>query len=174
MLMADAVRDYAAGVLGKHDIEKIFVGLEQRARKESRGAEIERTADLRYRGQSYELNVLWNDGDPATFFHQAHEKVYGYANPGRDVEIVTIRVRARTAVKKPALTRSGAADHKKPGKRRIWIGGGWKKVDAWPRSSLSNRSKQGPALVLDYGSTTLVPSTWKFRVDPAGNLLLTV
>jgi hypothetical protein len=28
--------------------------------------------------------------------------------------------------------------------------------------------------VLDYGSTTLVPPGWKFRVDPAGNLLLTV
>lgn len=173
MLMADAVRDYAAGVLGKRDIEKMFAALEQRARRESRGAEIERTADLRYRGQSYELNVGWNSGDPATLFHREHEKIYGYANPGRDVEIVTIRVRARTTLKKPKLARTTAAKAGKPEQRRIWIGG-WKTVDAWQRASLSNRSKQGPALVLDYGSTTLVPPAWKFRVDPAGNLLLTV
>jgi N-methylhydantoinase A/oxoprolinase/acetone carboxylase beta subunit len=173
MLMADAVRDYAAGVLGRHDIEKMFAALEQSARRESDGAEIERTADLRYRGQSYELNVPWNDGDPATLFHREHEKIYGYANAGRDVEVVTIRVRARTTLEKPKLTRSSAAKAGKPEQRRIWIGG-WKTVDTWQRSSLTNQSKKGPALVLDYGSTTLVPSAWKFRVDPAGNLLLTV
>jgi N-methylhydantoinase A/oxoprolinase/acetone carboxylase beta subunit len=173
MLMADAVRDHAAGVLGRHDIEKMFAALEQRARRESPGAEIERTADLRYRGQSYELNVPWNEGDSAAFFHREHEKIYGYANPGRDVEIVTIRVRARTALEKPKLARNGPVEKGMPEQRRIWIGG-WKKVDAWSRSNLTNRAKQGPALVLDYGSTTLVPPAWTFRVDPAGNLLLTV
>jgi N-methylhydantoinase A/oxoprolinase/acetone carboxylase beta subunit len=174
MLMADAVRDYAAGVLGRRDIEKTFAALEQRARRESLHAEITRTADLRYRGQSYELNVGWNDGDPAPLFHREHEKIYGYANPGRDVEIVTIRVRARAALKKPKLKRSGRAKRGEPGKRRVWTGGGWKTIDVWPREYLNDRTRQGPALVLDYGSTTLVPPKWKFRVDRAGNLLLTV
>jgi N-methylhydantoinase A/oxoprolinase/acetone carboxylase beta subunit len=173
MLMADAVRDYAAGVLGKLDIEKMFAALEQRARRESPKAEVERTADLRYRGQSYELNVPWNDGDPATLFHREHEKIYGYANAGRDIEIVTIRVRARKTLEKPKLTRNGAMEKSKPEQRRVWIDG-WKKVDVWKRASLTNQSKQGPALVLDYGSTTLVSPAWKFRVDRAGNLLLTV
>jgi N-methylhydantoinase A/oxoprolinase/acetone carboxylase beta subunit len=174
MLMADAVRDYAAGVLGRRDIEKMFAALERRACRESPKAEIERTADLRYRGQSYELNVPWNGGDPAALFHREHEKIYGYANTDRDVETVAIRVRARTALEKPKLIRSGAAKAGKAAPRRIWIGKGWRTVDTWQRASLTNRSKQGPALVLDYGSTTLVPSAWKFRVDPAGNLLLTV
>jgi len=170
MLMADAVRDYAAGVIGRRDIEKVFANLE----KQARGGEMERTADLRYRGQSYELNVPWNNGDPATLFHREHEKIYGYANPDRDVEIVTIRVRARTTVEKPKLVRSGAAKKGKPEQRRVWTGGGFKKIDSWKRQQLSDRTKQGPALVLDYGSTTLVPPQWKFRVDRAGNLLLTV
>jgi N-methylhydantoinase A len=174
MLMADAVRDHAAGVLGRRDIEKMFAVLEQRARRESPGAEIERTADLRYRGQSYELNVPWNAGDAATLFHSEHEKIYGYANRDRDVEIVTIRVRARIGVDKPKLIRSGAPETAKPEQRRIWVGGGWKKLDARKRGSLTSHGKQGPALVLDYGSTTLVPPGWKFRVDSAGNLLLTV
>jgi N-methylhydantoinase A/oxoprolinase/acetone carboxylase beta subunit len=174
MLMADAVRDYAAGVLGRRDIEKVFASLERRARREAPTAEIERTADLRYRGQSYELNVPWNKGDPAALFHREHEKIYGYANAERDVEIVTIRVRARTALEKPKLTRSGPAKRGQSQQRRVWIGAGWRKIDVWKREHLTDRSKLGPALVLDYGSTTLVPSPWKFRVDRTGNLLLTV
>jgi N-methylhydantoinase A len=174
MLMADAVRDYAAGVLGKHNVKKIFADLERRARRESSGAEIERTADLRYLGQSYELNVPWNEGDPEALFHREHEKIYGYANPERAVEIVTIRVRARTTLEKPKLARSDAAKPGKPAQRRVWTGGSWKNIDVWKRANLTDRAKQGPALVLDYGSTTLVPPEWKFRVDRTGNLLLTV
>ena len=64
MLMADAVRDYAAGVLGHDNIENNFEALEKRARRESPGAHIERSADLRYRGQSYELNVPWKSARP--------------------------------------------------------------------------------------------------------------
>ena len=61
MLMADEVRDYAAGVLGSEKIEETLVALERRARDASlRSApesEIERSADVRYAGQSYELNI---------------------------------------------------------------------------------------------------------------------
>jgi N-methylhydantoinase A/oxoprolinase/acetone carboxylase beta subunit len=77
-------------------------------------------------------------------------------------------------LEKPQLTRSDARETAKPEQRRIWVGGGWKKLDAWKRASLTNRGKPGGALVLDYGSTTLVPPGWIFRVDSAGNLLLTV
>src|SRR5579872_4548145 len=101
MLMADAVRDYAAGVLGREDLEKKFAALERRARRESPLAEIERSADLRYRGQSYELNVPWPGA--ARAFHREHARVYGYATPEREIEVVTIRVRARQRVAKPKL-----------------------------------------------------------------------
>ena len=40
---------------------------------------------------------------PGEPFHREHQRVYGYANPDRAIEIVTIRVRARVAVKKPRL-----------------------------------------------------------------------
>ncbi len=99
MLMADAVRDYAAGVLGRGDLEREFDVLERRARRESPGAEIERSADVRYRGQSYELNVPWPGA--ARAFHREHARIYGYATPGREIEVVTIRVRARQRVAKP-------------------------------------------------------------------------
>jgi N-methylhydantoinase A/acetone carboxylase, beta subunit len=44
-------------------------------------------ADLRYRGQSFELTVRLG-GDLAERFHRAHEERYGYADRGRDVELV--------------------------------------------------------------------------------------
>jgi N-methylhydantoinase A len=47
-------------------------------------------ADLRYRGQSFELTVPLG-GDVARAFHRAHEERYGYAAPERAVELVAVR-----------------------------------------------------------------------------------
>jgi N-methylhydantoinase A/oxoprolinase/acetone carboxylase beta subunit len=172
MLMADAVRDYAAGVLGRSDLEKQFAILERRARRESPSAEIERTADLRYRGQSYELNVTWpGEAAAARAFHREHARIYGYATPEREIEVVTIRVRARRRLAKPKLTRGpyrkGTAEI-----RRVWVEGAWRKIPAPHRAQVSPRRAAGPALILDYGSTTLVPPGWWYRNDRSGNLII--
>jgi N-methylhydantoinase A len=169
MLMADAVRDYAAGALGRSDLEKQFGILERRARRESPSAEIERTADLRYRGQSYELNVPWRDA--ARAFHREHARIYGYATPEREIEVVTIRVRARQRLAKPKLRRGPY--RKAPADiRRVWVEGAWRKIPALPRTQVSPRRAVGPALILDYGSTTLVPPGWWYRNDRSGNLII--
>jgi len=174
MLLADATRDYSAGVLGRADITGAFAALARRARRESPGAEIERSADLRYRGQSYELNVPWADADAAVArFHREHAKLYGYSNPGRDVEIVTIRVRARMRTAKPKLAR-GSYRAGRPQMRRIWVDEAWRRVHVWKRENIGTRAHRGPALILDYGSTTLVPAGWRYRVDGAGNLIITL
>ena len=47
-------------------------------------------ADLRYRGQSFELTVPLS-GDLAAAFHRAHEERYGYADPAREIELVAVR-----------------------------------------------------------------------------------
>jgi N-methylhydantoinase A len=172
MLMADAVRDYAAGVLGRNDLENKFEALEKRARRESPGAKIQRSADLRYRGQSYELNVPWTSEAAAyKSFHREHARIYGYALPKRDVEVVTIRVRARVTLDKPRIVRptmrKGTAQF-----RRIWVSGSWRRVPVWNREQIPKTPRSGPALVLDYGSTTLVPPGWRFHADGAGNLLM--
>jgi N-methylhydantoinase A len=175
MLMADAVRDYAAGALGRADLEKQFAMLERHARRESPSAQIERAADLRYRGQSYELNVPWDLSGQlagaARAFHREHARVYGYATPEREIEVVTIRVRARQRLAKPKLTRGtyrkGLAEI-----RRVWVEGAWRKIPALPRAQVSPRRAAGPALILDYGSTTLVPPRWLYRNDRSGNLII--
>ncbi len=172
MLLADAVRDYAAGALGRTGFEKHFAALERRARRESPGAALERTADLRYRGQSYELNVPWNSLDPARAFHREHARIYGYATPERAVEIVTLRVRARQRLAKPTLTRQPPEKGRRE-TRRVWLDGHWKALPALQRAQVPSRQSLGPALILDYGSTTLIPLGWKYRNDRAGNLIVT-
>jgi N-methylhydantoinase A/oxoprolinase/acetone carboxylase beta subunit len=172
MLMADAVRDYAAGVLGCDDIEKTLAALGQRARRESPKARIERSADLRYRGQSYELNVPWTTAARAyRAFHREHARIYGYSLPERAVEVVTVRVRTRSKSPKARLVRP-ASQKGKAELRRVWTSGSWRRLPVWKREQLAGTKRRGPALVLDYGSTTLVLPGWRYHVDSAGNLLI--
>jgi N-methylhydantoinase A/oxoprolinase/acetone carboxylase beta subunit len=183
MLLADRVRDYAAGVLNRSNLEREFARLERIARKDLRGAELIRSADIRYTGQSYELTVPWRTDEPAAPFHQEHQRVYGYSNPERAIEIVTIRVRARLAIEKPRLIskRTASRRSEEPLFRRIHSAGAWRDTPVYARSSLvtaaagraAGTAVRGPALILDYGSTTLVPPGWRFSLDAFGSLKLT-
>jgi N-methylhydantoinase A len=86
-------------------------------------------ADLRYRGQSFELRVRLQR-DLAAAFHRAHEERYGYADPTREVELVAVR----TAHVSPGPTFELEAAHvgtwagpqlvELPG-ATCWIPGGW-------------------------------------------------
>ncbi len=172
MLLADHVRDYAAGVLNRGDIEGRFLTLERRAAREVKGARLERWADVRYAGQSYELTVPWKSRGPAAPFHAEHQRVYGYSDAARPIEVVTIRVRARLRVKKPRLGMPPTEPLSPPADRRIRIDGQWRRVPVLGRRSLTRRPRPGPALVVDYGATTLVPADWTLVADLTGNLIL--
>ncbi len=166
MLLADRTRDYSVGALGVSDYETRFRRLEKQATKDVPGATLERFADVRYTGQSYELTVPWNAN-----FHKAHHRIYGYSNPKRATQLVTLRVRATVRVEKPSL-RVPAARRMKGEVRRVWIEGRWREIPASSRESLGARTLPGPALITDYGSTTLVPPGWSMRQDRAGSLIL--
>jgi N-methylhydantoinase A/oxoprolinase/acetone carboxylase beta subunit len=171
MLIADHVRDYAAGVLNRPDIEREFERLERTARMELPGAELVRSADIRYAGQSYELTVPWHAAHPADPFHREHLRVYGYSNPESAVEIVTARVRARLRVEKPKASRGiHQGTTPKPLARRIHTAGAWSTTPVFTRANLSRSARRGPALVVDYGSTTLIPPGWRFALDKSGTL----
>jgi N-methylhydantoinase A len=173
MLLSDQKRDYSRGALGARDIEQRFAELEARAGADLPGAKLERMADLRYRGQSYELTVPWDPRDPDPAFHAAHSQIYGYADPKREAEVVTIRVQATLAVEKPSLTMeqqraaSGVASE-----RRVFTGGKWRTIPVLSRTVVESHAATGPALILDYGATTVVPPGWSYRVDAIGNLVL--
>jgi N-methylhydantoinase A len=171
MICADRIRDYTASVLNRRDPDERLGELERRALGEMPGARLERFADIRYAGQSYELTVRWNPRNPGTPFHREHERQYGYASPERAIEIVNLRVRARETVSKPRLRRPTPVPAV-PEKRRVRISGRWARIPVWRREELPSGRLPGPALVLDYGSTTMVPAGWKFQLDAAGNLLV--
>jgi N-methylhydantoinase A len=173
MLLADRVRDYAAGALHCAAIEERFREIETRALDEMPGAALERSADVRYLGQSYELNVPWGAADAASAFHREHQRTYGYSNPERAVEIVTIRVRARIAVPRPRIQGTErAAELPISETRRMFVAGSWSEVPVFRREQVPDAGQPGPALVLDYGATTLVPPGWLANVDNIGNLVL--
>jgi N-methylhydantoinase A/oxoprolinase/acetone carboxylase beta subunit len=166
MLMADRTRDYSAGALGASDFETRFRKLEKQAKKDVPRAVIERFADVRYAGQSYELTIPW-EGD----FHKVHQRVYGYSDKKRATQIVTLRVRATVTVQKPSL-RAPKRPSAQPGSRRVWIDGRWRDVVTSSCDAIGRKAVRGPALITDYGSTTLVPAGWSMRLGAAGNLML--
>ena len=45
------------------------------------------------------------------------------------------------------------------------------RIRGMARYRLTRKRKKGPALVLDYGSTTLIPAGWQFVLDKTGNLV---
>jgi N-methylhydantoinase A/oxoprolinase/acetone carboxylase beta subunit len=166
MLLADRTRDYSIGALGVSDHEKRFNRLERQAKKDLPRATLERFADVRYVGQSYELTIAWNSD-----FHAAHQRAYGYSDPGRPTETVTLRVRATVCVEKPSL-RAPTPRKQSLESRRIWLAGRWRNVTTAPREALGTRPISGPALIADYGSTALVPAGWSMQQDRAGSLTL--
>ncbi len=173
MLLAPNVRDYASGVLNRTDLPNAFNELERAARREMRGAKITRLADIRYAGQSYELTVPWVPTDPGQPFHREHERVYGYAVPENPIEVIAARVRAtleKSEVHIPPAPRPAAAKRSLPPVRRIFSAGRWRDTPIYARARFTRAD--GPALIVDYGSTTLVPPGWRVSRDRHGSLIL--
>jgi N-methylhydantoinase A len=86
-------------------------------------------ADLRYRGQSFELTVPLGDG-LAERFHRAHEERYGYADPNRRVELVAVRTAEVTPGPKLALPPRDPLDVSGPALLELdgatcWVPPGW-------------------------------------------------
>lgn len=95
MLVADCVRDYSQSVLNEEP-RAAFSRLERLARDDmgQQGFEdvlLVRTLDMRYEGQSYEINL---PEDRAGAFDEVHEQRYGYRHAGRATQAVTARVQA--------------------------------------------------------------------------------
>jgi N-methylhydantoinase A len=86
-------------------------------------------ADLRYAGQSFELTVPL-EPELAEAFHRAHEREYGYADRGREIELVAVRTADVRRAPEPALPRGRALDVAGPALLELdgatcWIPPGW-------------------------------------------------
>jgi N-methylhydantoinase A len=87
-------------------------------------------ADLRYRGQSFELTVPLED-DLAAAFHRAHEERYGYADSAREIEVVAVRT--ADVVPGPDVSFGAAAGDRVTGPVLVglpgstcWVPDGWR------------------------------------------------
>jgi N-methylhydantoinase A len=141
-------------------------------------------ADLRYVGQGFELTVPLRGIDARSLshlgsdFHDVHTRTYGHANREEDVEVVTLRLSAFGAVEGTSHQKIGSGRRDPPasarvGERRVLLPGTSRKrsVPVYRREELRARNRiDGPAVVEQMDSTTLLLPNQQARVDAFGNL----
>jgi N-methylhydantoinase A len=133
---------------------------------------LERSADLRYRGQSTALTLAWeSSGNAATAFHAAHEQRYGH-RLDLPIELVNLRVAVRAP--RPGLyVPAIQTGHEDAATTDVRIFGVNAAVAVWERTALHGAQwLQGPALITDSVSTTFLAPGWQCHRDDDGNLLL--
>ncbi len=193
ILISDVVKDHSrtvllrvpAGKLSgelKTQLTSIYNELQQRVAAELAAenwkgrAVYERSADLRYRGQGFELSLPFGP-DILNRFAAEHKRRYGYSDPARDIEIVTVRLRGRVASPEK-LEKMRVEDHawklQAATAEAFFDGRKWK-TQIVPRGLLRPaRRLRGPAIVTEYSATTVVPPGFTFQADKVGNLLVEV
>jgi N-methylhydantoinase A len=134
--------------------------------------ELERSLDLRYKGQSYTLNIEW-DGvqGSADEFHETHQSRYGHRLDA-PVEMLNLRLRVRgeahdVVVGKPAVEKAGDP------LEMVKVAGESSVVPLYQRDDLAaGQQFSGPAVVIERLSTTWIAAGWICTVDAGGNLML--
>jgi len=175
-LRRDYVRPHLAALVGtaEEELEARFAQMERAAAKDLEGPEYARRADLRYRGQSFELTVEADDlRGLEERFHAAHERRYGYRMEDEPVELVNLRLTATVPVEKPKLSEGPPEGEAGRGKREANFDGEWLEVPVLDRERMGEGSEvEGPAIVEFRESTCVVRPGWGGRVDGVGTLVL--
>ncbi|WP_380681606.1 hydantoinase/oxoprolinase family protein [Salinigranum sp. GCM10025319] len=142
---------------------------------------LDRAADLRYVGQSYELTVpvpeaLDDDAlaESVEAFHAAHERLYGYAMPAESVEVVTLRVTGRVPTDPLDDRPERDGGEATRGERDVYFEEtGYEPATVWWRPALSpGGTVDGPAIVEGTGSTALLPPGTTATVADDGSIIV--
>jgi len=131
--------------------------------------------DMRYVGQSYEINVGFNKVEDArNRFHENHSRLYGYSMPSEDVEIVNIRLRAIASRVKPEPPKvRGEAKGKPVEYREVLFEEGRENTPVFRRDDLPVYFEhEGAAIIEAKDSTTVVLPGMRFSVDEYGNIVI--
>lgn len=170
------------------ELEKQFAGLESEGRvavvqegiSEER-VSFKRSADMRYTGQEYTINLSLPDQlDMAALteaFHAAHRQRYGHASPGAPIEFVNLRVAAIGKVGKyaehPHVAGEDGGDAV-GGERQAVFRGAQSRTPVLLRDRMPpGYQLSGPAIIEEQSATTVVPDDWDISVDDDSNIILT-
>ncbi|MGA8272380.1 MAG: hydantoinase/oxoprolinase family protein [Candidatus Sulfotelmatobacter sp.] len=210
ILVSDVVKDYSRTVLWRA-AEKIphsrlaqeFSSLEKQAAKDFRSEAwqgrvlFHRSVDIRYRGQGYELNLPFTKNLLAAF-QQEHHRRYGYAHATREVELVTLRLRAISktptahiektsrvgqTVRVGQMNHVGTAAPGRPSRAKlgsistpkvpVLFDGKKLPTKIYSREDLKpGKTYSGPAIITEYSATTVIPPDERFHLDVAGSLII--
>jgi N-methylhydantoinase A len=184
------------------DLERVnacFVGLEHEARQAlaaegflsdpTDARRLVRSADMRYFGQAWEVRVEVPAGrfDRAAAdatvqrFHAAHQRTYGYSYAGsreQRIEWVNLRVMGIGPLRRPVLQRrapslAGGVERACTSMRQVFFDDAFATTPVYARAKLqAGDCIAGPAIVEEFGSTTVVYPELRARVDEYANLLL--
>lgn len=199
MLLADVLKDFSRTVMrplrstSLEELDRFFQPLETQAIQgleeegvTSAAQQLERLVEMRYAGQSFELPVSWpqglkhsEGGDAlATAFHARHKAVYGAAFPDRAIEVVTLRLRASGRLEHPPMPAAPLGPEApnasaQLGTREAVFSGEPLPTAIWQRERLTpGNAFSGPAIIVEYSSTTVVPPGWRAMVDARHNLIV--
>ena len=142
--------------------------------------------DMKYDGQVSDLTVPYpsNEVNRQTInaviksFDEEHERSFGYNSPGTGYQLVNVRVIARGLPEVPRMPEklelpvmaTGASEPN----RDVYFGAtrGWASVPIVNRQALIGATTDGPLIVEEYDSTTVVPPNWNATVDQWSNIIL--
>ena len=188
---ADVVRDYSRTVMVSVTapvrdflsvLEHHFAELEAKGaaefKKEVLNSAALRSADLRYAGQGYEINVPAGP-QMLSYFHEAHRKRYGHADETKRVEIVNVRIRMVAASTPLELERkpAGRKDCSRAiiKTKNVIFANERMTTPVFDRQLLlPGNTFEGQAIVHEYSATTVVPPGCKVTVDEYSNLVVKV
>jgi N-methylhydantoinase A len=134
-------------------------------------------ADLRYVGQSYEITVPVTRPCSATQirrdFVALYQKRYGHQHD-KTIEFTGLKAICVAGKRAKLVLESEPDESPRPASsRRVYFGGRWHRARVMRRSRISRRDVvSGPAIIEEYGATTVVPPGWKARLGAAGCLFL--
>ena len=193
MLQADLRLDFSRGFFhpvagtGREALDTVYADLEREGRAAMldegvAGGSISclRSADMRYVGQEYVINVPLAEGasfdDMASDFHEAHRRRYGHSNASAEVEFVNLRIAVTSALPRTARSRQPEADSAAAplGERQAFFDGSAHSTPVFARNALAPSVRfDGPAIIEERSATTVVPPGWRASVNPDGHLLIT-
>jgi len=180
MLASNAIYTVSKSLVksAREDLEPFYAELEAeaKARMERGGLEVssfERRAEVRYEGQGWTIEVKvpkpYKPEEVIKAFEEEHERRYGFK---LDQEVIVETIRVMAIHESPEIRiRAEEGEPKELGKVRAWfLDGGWQEARVYSR--FGKGEVEGPAIIIDYDSVTLVPPGWKVKALEDGALFM--